>query len=113
MRLCRITTTSPPSACSVRTVSYSDSPFSTDEPLAEMFTTSADSVRAASSNDTRVRVEASAKNSTTVRPRSGGARRTGRERTSTIAPVVSSTASISSFDQSSVSRTWRRDHLMR
>ena len=85
--LWRITTTSPPRACSVRTVSSSDSPFSTDEPVAVMFTTSAESAFAASSNDTRVRVETSAKNRITVRPRSAGARRIGRDRISTIARV--------------------------
>ena len=73
-----------------------------------MFTTSAESVFAASSKDTRVRVEASAKKRITVFPRSGGARRTGRPRISIIAPVVSRTASISARLQSSVSRTSRR-----
>ena len=100
-----MTMMSPPSASSVRTVSSSVSPFSTDDPAALMFTTSAESAFAASSNDTRVRVDASAKNSTTVRPRSGGARRTGRERTSRIATVFSSTSSISPRDQSSVEST--------
>jgi hypothetical protein len=52
-----------------------------------------------------VRVDASAKKSTTVRPRSGGARRTGRERISRIAAVFSRTSSISSRDQSSVEST--------
>src|SRR5206468_657861 len=105
---CRITTTSPPSACSVRTVSRSVSPFSTLEPLALIVVTSAESAFAASSNDTRVRVDASAKKRITVFPRRGGALRTGRLRISTIAPLVSRTASISSRVQSSVSSTWRR-----
>ena len=100
-----MTITSPPSAVSVRTVSSSVSPFSTDEPLAVMFVTSADSAFAASSKDTRVRVEASAKNRITVRPRRAGVRRIGRPSTSTIAPVVESTCSISSRDQSSVAST--------
>jgi hypothetical protein len=43
----------------VRTVSFSDSPFSTLDPLAAKFTTSALSRLAASSKDERVRVEAS------------------------------------------------------
>ena len=46
-------------APSVRTVSFSDSPFSTLEPLAAKFTTSALRRLAASSNEERVRVEAS------------------------------------------------------
>ena len=48
-----------PSASSVRIVSSSDSPFSTDEPPTDMFTTSADRFFAATSKLTRVRVEAS------------------------------------------------------
>jgi hypothetical protein len=48
-----------PSASTVRTVSTSDSPFYTLELAAAMFTTSADRFLAATSNDTRVRVEAS------------------------------------------------------
>ena len=46
-------------ALRVSTVSFSDSPFSTLEPLAAKFTTSAESRLAASSNELRVRVEAS------------------------------------------------------
>ena len=46
-------------ALSVRTVSFSDSPFSTLDPLAAKFTTSALSRFAASSKDDRVRVDAS------------------------------------------------------
>ena len=46
-------------ALSVRIVSFSDSPFSTLEPLAAKFTTSALSRLAASSKLERVRVEAS------------------------------------------------------
>ena len=55
----RITIASGEWAVSVSTVSFSDSPFSTLEPLAAKFTTSALSRLAASSNDERVRVEAS------------------------------------------------------
>ena len=105
-----MTTTSPPSAARVRTVSRSDSPFSTEDPLDVMLTTSAESAFAASSNETRVRVEASAKKRITVRPRSGGARRIGRERISTIARAWSRTVSISWRDQSSVASTCRRVH---
>ena len=48
-----------PSASIVRIVSTSDSPFDTDEVDAAMFTTSAERFLAATSNETRVRVEAS------------------------------------------------------
>ncbi len=44
-------------ALSVRTVSFSDSPFSTLDPLAAKFTTSAERRLAASSKELRVRVE--------------------------------------------------------
>ena len=55
----RMTSMCAPSASTVRTVSTSDSPFETDELAAAMFTTSADRFLAATSNETRVRVEAS------------------------------------------------------
>ena len=55
----RMTIASGLCAPSVRTVSFSDSPFSTLEPLAAKFTTSALRRLAASSKDERVRVEAS------------------------------------------------------
>ena len=55
----RMTSIWAPSASTVRTVSTSDSPFVTDDVAAAMLTTSADRFLAATSNDTRVRVEAS------------------------------------------------------
>ena len=55
----RMTSIWAPSASTVLTVSTSDSPFVTDEVEAAMFTTSADRFLAATSNDTRVRVDAS------------------------------------------------------
>ena len=55
----RITIASGRWALSVSTVSFSDSPFSTDEPEATKFTTSALRRLAASSNELRVRVLAS------------------------------------------------------
>ena len=55
----RMTTMSAPSACKVRVVSTSVSPFSTLDPDAEIFTTSAERFLAASSKLTRVRVLAS------------------------------------------------------
>ena len=54
-----MTSMSAPSASIVRTVSTSDSPLDTDDVAAAMFTTSADRFFAATSNETRVRVEAS------------------------------------------------------
>ena len=48
-----------PRASIVRIVSTSDSPFVTEEALAAMLTTSADRFLAATSKETRVRVEAS------------------------------------------------------
>ena len=48
-----------PRASTVRTVSTSDSPLATLEVAAAMLTTSADRFLAATSNDTRVRVELS------------------------------------------------------
>ncbi len=50
---------SAPRASIVRTVSISDSPLTTDDEAAAMLTTSADRFLAATSNSTRVRVEAS------------------------------------------------------
>ena len=48
-----------PSASTVRIVSTSDSPLETDDVAAAMFTTSALRFLAATSNETRVRVDAS------------------------------------------------------
>ena len=53
----RMTIASGLCALSVSTVSFSDSPFSTLDPLAAKFTTSADRRLAASSNELRVRVD--------------------------------------------------------
>src|SRR6185436_8830412 len=55
----RITSICAPRASTVRTVSASDSPFVTDDVAAAMFTTSAERFLAATSNETRVRVDAS------------------------------------------------------
>ena len=55
----RMTSICAPSASSVRTVSTSDSPFVTELLDAAMFTTSAERFFAATSKETRVRVEAS------------------------------------------------------
>ena len=55
----RITSMFAPSDSIVRTVSTSDSPLDTDDAEAVMLTTSAERFLAATSNETRVRVEAS------------------------------------------------------
>ena len=55
----RITSMSAPSASIVRTVSTSYSPLDTEDDAAAMLTTSHDRFFAATSNETRVRVEAS------------------------------------------------------
>ena len=54
-----MTIMSAPSASTVRIVSTSDSPLVTEELDAAMFTTSAERFLAATSNETRVRVDAS------------------------------------------------------
>ena len=59
LRPWRMTSMSAPRASTVRTVSTSDSPFATELVAAAMFTTSAERFFAATSNETRVRVEAS------------------------------------------------------
>ena len=64
------------------TVSTRVSPFFTDDPAAEKFTTSADSRFSANSKDSRVRVEFSKKRLATVKSRSEGTFLIGRFRTS-------------------------------
>jgi hypothetical protein len=84
-----MTSASTPMAATVSTVSRSDSPFDTDEPLALMLMTSADSHLPASSKEDRVRVESSKKRLTTVRPRSAGSFFTGRSCTADISSARS------------------------
>jgi hypothetical protein len=72
-----------------------------------MFTTSAERFFAATSNETRVRVDASKNRIVTLRPRSAGTLAIGRARTSRIASVVSMTSSMSGHDRTSTSRRWR------
>jgi hypothetical protein len=79
---CRTTTMSMSMASRLRTVSRSVSPFDTLDPLELKLTTSADSRFSASSNEIRVRVEASKNRLTTVRFRSAGTFFTGRSSTS-------------------------------
>src|SRR6202789_2391658 len=68
--LWRTMTASTPMASMVSTVSRSDSPLLTDDEDTEKLMTSADSRRAAVSKLSRVRVESSKNNDTTVLPRS-------------------------------------------
>ena len=67
-----MTRASTPIASTVSTVSRSDSPLDTEEPLAATLMASADSHLPAISNDDRVRVESSKNRLTTVRPRRAG-----------------------------------------
>ncbi len=77
-------------------VSFSDSPFDTDDPLVEKLITSADSRFAANSNEIRVRVEFSKKRFTTVRPRNAGTFLITRVPTSRKLSAVSRIRTISS-----------------
>ncbi len=90
-----MTIASTPIAATVRTVSRRDSPFDTDDPLAEMLMTSAESHLPAISKDERVRVESSKNRLTTVRPRSAGSFFTGRAATAAIWVATSRRPSIS------------------
>ena len=85
---CRITTASQPIASRVSAVSLSDSPFDSDEPLAEKLMTSAESRLAAASNEMRVRVESSKNRFTTVRPRRAGSFLIGRSASDRISSAV-------------------------
>ena len=67
-----MTTMSMAMASRFRAVSTSVSPFTTDDPLEEMFTVSAERRFSANSKDTRVRVEGSKNRFTMVLPRSTG-----------------------------------------
>ena len=76
----RTTMASTDMALIVSTVSRSDSPFLVDDCDTEKLTTSAESRRAARSNEVRVLVESSKKARTTVLPRSAGTFGIGRSR---------------------------------
>ncbi len=103
----RITTASAPMACRVSAVSFRLSPFDTLEPLAEKLMTSADSRLAATSNDTRVRVESSKNRLITVRPRSVGSFLISRCWVAAICSAVSSTCTASSRSRSAAESRWR------
>ena len=75
---CRMTIRSGDIAWRFRAVSRSDSPFSTELPLAAKLRESAESHFSAVSKEKRVRVEASKNRLTTIRPRSAGTFLIGR-----------------------------------
>ncbi len=77
-------------------MSSSDSPFSTELPLAAKFSESAESHFSAVSKEKRVRVEASKKRLTTMRPRSAGTFLIARWPIERIDSAVSSRSVISS-----------------
>ncbi len=89
-------------------VSLSDSPFSTDEPLALSESVSAERRFAASSNDDDVRVDDSKKTFTTSRPRSVGSFFDSRACESANERAVASSRSTSSRPRSATESRWRR-----
>ncbi len=105
--LCRMTIASTPIAATVSTVSRSDSPLETEDPLAEMLITSADSHLPAISKLDRVRVESSKNRFTTVRPRSAGSFLTGRLATSAICSARSKIEVAVGRSTSAADNRWR------
>ena len=89
-------------------VSLSDSPLSTEEPLALIESVSAERRLAASSNDDEVRVEDSKKTFTTSRPRSVGSFFVSRSWESAKDCAVASRRSTSSRSRSPTESRWRR-----
>lgn len=89
-------------AFNVNAVSFSDSPFDTEEPFAEKLITSADNRFAAVSNEMRVRVESSKNKFTTVRPRNVGSFLISRPWVAAMAAVVSRSNTASSWLRSLV-----------
>ena len=89
-------------------MSFSDSPLSTDEPLALIDSVSAESRFAASSNDDDVRVDDSKKTLTTSRPRSVGSFFVSRSCESANERAVASSRSTSSRSRSATDSRWRR-----
>src|SRR6266545_7230665 len=91
-------------ACRLRAVSSSDSPFSTELPFAAKESASAESHFSAVSKEKRVRVEASKKRFTTMRPRSAGTFLISRSPMGRMDSAVSNMSAISPADRSSVPR---------
>src|SRR6266540_4600824 len=97
-------------ACRLRAVSSSDSPFSTELPFAAKESASAESHFSAVSKEKRVRVEASKKRFTTMRPRSAGTFLISRSPMGRMDSAVSKMSAISPAERSSVpsrSFEWR------
>ena len=88
----------------LRAVSRSDSPFSTELPFAAKESASAESHFSAVSKENRVRVEASKKRFTTIRPRRAGTFLIGRSPIGRSASAVSRISAISSAESPSVPR---------
>src|SRR5919204_5217632 len=103
-----MTITSGSYAPSVSAVSFSDSPLSTEEPVALTDITSAESRFAASSKLDEVRVEDSKKRLTTVRPRSVGSFFISRSRLRSKLRAVASSRSTSSRVRSRIEIRCRR-----
>src|SRR6266508_2109625 len=91
-------------ACRLRAVSSSDSPFSNELPFAAKERASAESHFSAVSKEKRVRVEASKKRFTTMRPRSAGTFLISRSPMGRMDSAVSNMSAISPADRSSVPR---------
>ena len=86
-------------------MSRSDSPFSTDVPLPPLkFRESADSHFSAVSNEKRVRVDASKKRLTIIRPRRAGTFLIGRSAIDRMDSAVSRRRTISSGERCSIPR---------
>ena len=100
----RMTMRSGAIAWRLRAVSRSDSPFSTELPLAAKFKESADSHFSAVSKEKRVRVDASKKRLTTIRPRSAGTFLIARSPIDRIDSAVSRMSEISSGARVSIPR---------
>src|SRR6266508_2934862 len=97
-------------ACRLRAVSSRDSPFSTELPFAAKESASAESHFSAVSKEKRVRVEASKKRFTTMRPRSAGTFLISRSPMGRMDSAVSKMSAISPAERSSVpsrSFEWR------
>ena len=90
-----------------RTVSSRVSPLETEEPLAEKASVSAESLLAASSKLSRVRVEGSKKALQTVTPRRLGTFLMGRSRTSLRPSAVSRMAWMCAGSRGSIPSRWR------
>ena len=101
---CRRTMASAPMASRVWAVSFRDSPFETEEPLAAKLITSAESLFAASSKEILVLVESSKNRFTTVLPRKVGSFFISRSLTSDMSSARSSNLIAWSLSRSAAER---------